>query len=348
MHEIRADWTVPQILDPVGGSAGESTWIGAEGDARDEPFIQLGTVGFTYSSPSFGSVSSTPTTHTAYEVFWSDTARRYAPIPVVFLRRPGDRISFEMIRENIGWRLTVHNLTVGWSRSVTVRYGVDDSFSNGAWIQEDPGEETPGVDVPYAKTSSVSFSDMTVNGHTPKLGYDNEMGLSTQNGEYLVPSPVVHDGFSMVSPTGAASQYMTDAEYFDSVAGRIGGQMTTWDSHRLANQGQLQTVSQVATLYAASAHQLASQDWPPKGRPAVERLAAAELVISERVEAWTHGVHPYISQVLAVLAYRPEQTACGQCTSDTGCATDLAIRSRGAGGRTPGEPGCYKVPSVCE
>jgi len=109
--QISAKWRVPAVLptSPMGLSA---TWIGLQTKAPDGPFIQLG----TYADQSVFSPPGQPRkSWSSYGIFWSDTARAFRPVSVVELSRPGDLISFDMTRNDQGWYLKVHNLSVGWS-----------------------------------------------------------------------------------------------------------------------------------------------------------------------------------------------------------------------------------------
>ena len=233
VSEIGAQWVVPKVIG-TGGNAAEATWIGAQGTSRDEPFIQLGTMAYRSSRPSPESeaVPGQPS-KAAYIVFWSDTAVRFRAIPIVRLSRPGDLISFQMAKGPEGWSLRVKNLTVGWSRSVSVPYGQNDSFSQGEWLQEDPSAQlsSPG-DVPYATTSSVEVRRLQVNGRNPRLRYKDEQALSTADGLNLTPTPVKHDEFSLVEASGFARQYLSDAESFDVAATRLQAKLSTGTAKR--------------------------------------------------------------------------------------------------------------------
>ena len=260
VHEIEAEWRVPTISNTQQVGA-ESTWIGVQGRSADEPFIQLGTTGGVSGSAFVGTGSGTkaesssppPLTQTGYEVFWSNTARRFEAIPIVGLRHPGDLILFKMTRVPDGWQLSVKNLTFGWSRSVTVHYGQQDAFSQGEWTQEDPGGYTPGTDFPYAPTSTVSFQRVLVNDKVPRLHYSDETALSTQNGVYLVPTPMAHDGFSLAPPTGPTLQYLSDAEQVDASLFRIGVEIPlTGHDQGVADISQVHDIENMANLYAAS------------------------------------------------------------------------------------------------
>ena len=288
VSEISAQWVVPTVIGTAGNAA-EATWIGAQGTSPDEPFIQLGTMAYRSSWPSPGS-EATPgqASKAAYVVFWSDTAERFRAVPIVRLSRPGDLISFQMANGPEGWNLRVKNLTVGWSRSVSVPYGQNDSFSQGEWLQEDPAAQLsiPG-DVPYAITSSVDMGRLQVNGRNPRLRYRDEQALSTADGLNLIPTPVKHDDFSLVEASGPARQYLSDAESFDVAATRLQEKLTTSDGR--ATQAQIQVVVQLAVLLGVAERTLESQIWPLAVRPHVEDLARTQLRTEHMLSDWVNA-----------------------------------------------------------
>ena len=285
--EISAQWVVPTVIGTAGNAA-EATWIGAQGTSPDEPFIQLGTMAYRSSWPSPGS-EATPgqPSKVVYMVFWSDTAERFRAIPIVRLSRPGDLISFQMAKGPKAWSLRVKNLTVGWSRSVSVPYGQNDSFSQGEWLQEDPAAQLsiPG-DVPYAITSSVEMGRLQVNGRNPRLGYRDERALSTADGLNLIPTPVKDDEFSLVEASGPARQYLSDAESFDVAATRLQAKLTT--SNGRATQAQIQVVAKLATLIGTADRTLESQTWPLAVRSHVKDLARTQVRTEHMLSDWVN------------------------------------------------------------
>ena len=311
VDEIEAEWRVPRVVGTA-QDAGESTWIGVQGPGTDEPFIQLGTLANANDSPFLGSGSGTKAEsqsapqlgQTDYEIFWSDTSKGFHPVPIVQLKRPGDLILFKMTRESQGWELSVRNLTYGWNRSELVRYGQGDSFSRGEWLQEDPASYTPGVDLPYADTSSVTFQRVRVNDTVPKFRYRDEGALSTQDGVYLVPSPFANDGFSMVRPTGAALQYISDAETVDVSLSRISAEID-WLGRGNANASQVSRVEQLAGLYSDSAHVVDTQTWPASAREASDRFVTSSEVLAHRLTKWVDGNAHSLPQLKSIFDAGP-------------------------------------------
>lgn len=283
--EISAQWVVPRVIG-TGTDTSEATWIGAQGETPDEPFIQLGTIAYRSAWPQPVTNASTgQPAQVGYQVFWSDTSQRFRAVPIVQLSRPGDLISFHMTRTSVGWRLSVKNLSVGWRRSVTVSYGGNDAFSQGEWLQEDPSAalSVPG-DVPYAATSSVRMSRLQVNDQDPVLGYQGEQALTTADGECLIPTPVDGDGFSLVEATGAARQYLSDAERFDVAASRL--QAALPESNGSADQAQIRTVSEMASLFGAAGRTLQAQTWPTRTEAPIKALTGAQLRLGHLLSQW--------------------------------------------------------------
>lgn len=281
VHEISAEWRVPAITSSR-IYAGEATWIGAQGVSPDLPFIQLGTTGISYPGSNKG-------TQNGYVVFWSDTARDFHIIPIVGLKFPGNLFRFEMLRNAVGWQLSVKDLTDDWHKTIEVRYGDGDPFTQGEWTQEDPSNGQ-GSDVTYADTSKVSFQNLRINGAKPTLRYEDEGALSTSDGVYLVPTPVRHDAFTMVAPQGAALQYLADAQRFDSAANPLIDHLfSMFASKRRPTSADVGIVSQVAFLYGASAHIDTSQTWPASARSADARLAGEAMKLSSRLLEWADG-----------------------------------------------------------
>jgi hypothetical protein len=311
VDEIEAEWRVPRVVGTA-QDGGESTWIGVQGPGTDEPFIQLGTLANVNDSPFLGPASGTKAespsapqlSQTDYEIFWSDTTQDFHPVPIVQLKHPGDLILFKMSRQSQGWELSVRNLTYGWSRSELVRYGQGDSFTRGEWLQEDPLSYTPGVDLPYADTSSVAFQRVRVNDAVPKFRYRDEGALSTQDGVYLVPSPFASDGFSMVRPTGAALQYISDAETVDVSLSRISAQIA-WLGRRNANASQVSRVKQLAGLYSESAHLVDAQTWPASAREASVRFVTSSEELAQSLTKWVDGNAHSLPQLKSIFDAGP-------------------------------------------
>ena len=256
--QISAQWRIPTVIatSPTGVSA---TWIGIQTKTPGGPFIQLGTYADQTVPSSLGAQRQSVA---SYGVFWSDTARVFHPVPIVRLSRPGDLISFDMTRSAQGWQLKVHNLTVGWSRTVDVRYGASDRFTQAEWIQEDPANGYAATtDVPYSLTSTVAFKHLEVNYRPPPLRYSDGQVLSTSSDVFLVPSRPAHDGFALLPASGAAVQYLADTESYDAAVTPVN--LAYYEDLQRPGSAPLPSVEAVTKPMTRLANLLATQSWPP-------------------------------------------------------------------------------------
>lgn len=202
VKQISATWRFPAIAsDSPDGSA--STWIGAQGGETSE-FIQIGVVENRWSQRS-----------TVYQAFWSDAAVNFSR-QILFSANAGDLISRSMKKNNDAWNIQLvdHSKKVSVTKMITFRAG--SSFIHAEWIQEDPTLGTiVARDVPYPDISNVRFLKLRVNESTPQLDLADELVLMASNGNIRVPTSVHSDSFTFDSPTGAALQYLRDAEALD-------------------------------------------------------------------------------------------------------------------------------------
>jgi hypothetical protein len=274
--QISAQWRVPAATSATGFRTAV-TWIGAQGVGGAEPFIQLGTYSDVYQ------VANAPAT--SYGVFWSDTAKGFHAVGIVRLERAGDLIRFEMSKNPAGWKLAVRNLTVGWSRSLEVHYGAGENFTHGEWIQEDPASaRVTSTDVPYARTSIVSFQHLEVDEHVPHLKFADALVLSTVDGTYLVPTRLRHDAFSLEPASGAARQFLADAETFDSSLYPTAVSDLS-DGHLSASSRRSQ-IAEVARSYDRFADEIKVQIWPVSDRSMIRRFARDNTRLAQHLSQW--------------------------------------------------------------
>jgi hypothetical protein len=270
---------VPAVLDD--STPGDSsTWIGVQSAVPGGPFIQLGT--YSVKDPSS---PSDPGQSRFYGIFWSDTVRRYLPVSPVRLSRPGDLIAFDMVQSTRGWHLVVHDVTVGWSRSIEVAYGGSATFSESEFIQEDPAAaEVTTIDAPYPLTSTVTFEQLKVNHRAPRLNFSDALVLSTTSHVFQVPSHPRHDGFTLRQPTGSAAQLLTDLETFES--GVAGVNLAYAEHVEDPAQGRLPPVREMTHPMLGMAHLLATQEWPHADQADVRAYAAALRQSAGAVDRW--------------------------------------------------------------
>jgi hypothetical protein len=203
----------------------------------------------------------------------------------VRLSRPGDLIAFDMTRNARGWKLDVHDVTVGWSRSIEVDYGGSDRFSQAEWVQEDPASgEATTADVPFPLTSTVAFEDLEVDHRPPHLSYSDALVLSTTSHVFLVPSHPHDDGFALLPATGAAVQLLTDVETFESAVARVN--LAHEEDLEDPTLAPLPTAREITQPMSGLAHLLADQDWPGPLRPDVHAYVLDLRRTVRSVDGW--------------------------------------------------------------
>lgn len=304
--EIGAQWRVPAVHSAQQEQL-SSTWIGVQN--RQQQFIQLGT--YSNAVPDFasGSVRNTPD----YGVFWSDTTVGFHPVTVAHLDHAGDLIACDLHETSAGVVLTVHDLTAGWTKSLTEGYAPGASYNDAEWVQEDPADAlTPGVDTQYAPTSTVSFAHLSVDGRVPHLSYDTGAStLTTSDGVYLVPTHVHDNGFSLENARGAQRQYLRDAESDDQTLSAANAQIQeTLQAVRLGErvdpateQAQIwQQLQRMADSYALFRRELDTQSWPASDTTDVQAMARASQGYVSRIDNW-HASGDDLQTLLPMLDY---------------------------------------------
>lgn len=267
------------------------TWIGAQSHDDRGPFIQLGS--YSYLLPPSTGKADPADLGPFYGIFWSDTERHFQAVPIVGLKHAGDLIAFQMKRNASGWRLTVHNQTFGWTRSLEVHYGAEGLYNQGEWLQEDPASAmVTTTDVPFADTSVVSFDRLRLNGKSPKLKYADAQALSTLAGTYLVPTRIRNDGFSLEPATGPARQYLADAEALDSRLYPLAEYFIL--GHRENGFSASRTEADATDSYVQFGDQLGAQVWPSADSTLVRQIEHNVTQLKSLPDIWG-GLAPPIS-----------------------------------------------------
>ena len=283
VHQVSAQWRVPAVTqtNAVGFSA---TWIGAEAGLGHDPFIQLGAE----------EVQTTDATGLAtfrkpyYLIFWSDETVGFQAQPIVQLSRPGDLIAFDMTQNSRGWKLDVHNLTVGWSRSRQVNYRANQPFTTAEWLQEDPatGVRTTS-DAPYASTTTVAFSNLRVNHRPPRLNWDDAHVLSTTSGVYLVPTHESGDAFSLLPASGFAHQYLADDLTYEDGAQPL--TLAILESGQGSSSARTGPARQFVDAVAQLKGLLTSQSWPRSDKHRVGLVTQDLTHLLDEALVWSHS-----------------------------------------------------------
>ncbi len=108
----------------------------------------------------------------------------------------------------------------------------------------------------------------------------------------------------MVRPTGAALQYISDAETVDVSLSRIGAQID-WVDHGNASTTQVAEVKQIAGLYSESAHLVDAQTWPASARKASSRFVTSNEELVQRLTQWVNGKDHSLKQLSAIFDLAP-------------------------------------------
>ena len=281
VDEIGAQWRIPSVLSSSRPGFA-ATWIGAQSHDDTGPFVQLGS--YSYLPPHSSDV------HPAhpgpfYGIFWSDTQHHFDTVPIVQLMHAGDLISFRMSRNASGWKLTVHNQSFGWTRSLEVHYGADGSYNQGEWVEEDPASAiVTTTDAPFPDISTVSFERLRLNGRAPQLKYSDARALSTLGGIDLIPTHISHGSFALEPATGPARQFLGDAETLDSKLYPLVQYFLF--GHTGTGLSLSRMEADAANSYARFADELANQSWPKRDRALVLRVEHTSRQLDAKPDAW--------------------------------------------------------------
>lgn len=276
VRQISASWRVPTI-EPTSADGHASTWIGAQNDDAQPPFIQLGTTEDKFSSSL-----------TTYNAFWSDPRKGFHP-QLIERVRADDLVSAAMVRQSSGWVLTFDDVSTRKDKRLTIHYGVGASFDQAEWLQEDPtaDTDTAAVDLPYPTMSSVEFEDLRVDTQAPSLYLSNGATLLANGGAFLVPSAVRHDAFSLRPPSGAAESYLVAASRLDAAVSAF--QVDTLHWAGLSKSKRFTIAFTLFAAYGTNAFDLAFHHWPTKAHKAVIALFHQDQRIQRDVKAWAHS-----------------------------------------------------------
>jgi hypothetical protein len=269
---ISARWKVPIILagSPEGDAA---TWIGVQGN--EAPFVQIGTLEDEYTL-SGRHVSE-------YVAFWSDTQEHFGP-QIFAVVRPGDPIVASMDATATGWKLTFddqRNPTPVVLNNTEPPTG----YTQGEWLQEDPGGGAP-----YPKLASVSFSDVRINHENPALTFDDASWLTTPDGRIYGPKPVAGDPLTVaaVTPDTAQRQLLVDV----AATNRLGNELFSEQAAWALPPSREKAVAAAAPYRADDVRvlrELATQTWPGTALPEVDGFARVEAKLISCVGQLYHA-----------------------------------------------------------
>ncbi len=187
VRSVAASFVVPAIStgSPDGSAA---TWVGVEDYSPGRVvLIQVGV--------SEGQDSGTAT----YHAIWSDTRLGYVARPISKTVRPGDLLAASVTLVRQSWRISLEDLTRGWSFTRTVTGLPVRPFHYAEWLQEDPKVLSHPVAnaLPYPAVGLVSFEHLRVNGVSPSLPSSARVTMRFGDGTSVSPSDQQSDGFRL-------------------------------------------------------------------------------------------------------------------------------------------------------
>jgi hypothetical protein len=254
VRSIGARWRVPTVLGGADG-AQAATWVGVQqAFGHSAPFVQVGTL---ENTPSY------------YQAFWSDTLHSFKPqyLGVVF---PGDVVVARIVSTPSGWRLTLDDLTAKNVETASSATGHGKPFGLGEWFEEDPTDLAGNVAALYPKLSTVGFQQLRLNDRSPPYGPLYSQWLSLPGGQYVAPTPLTEDHFSLrpASVSRAGAQYLGDVTPTNTAYGVFLAQSEDWT----ARTRPAEAAAQAATFARAARTQdglLAQQGWPHDLHPEI-------------------------------------------------------------------------------
>jgi hypothetical protein len=278
---ISARWNVPTILQSSAPGYA-STWIGAQTPVNNQGFIQLGTLEQDGPEQS-GSAAASP--HSPqYFAFWSDTQRGFHPVSLGTVV-PGSLVSASMVKSPSGWRLTLSDNLRRLATGLLVRDSPSHPYNQAEWLQEDPVmTASVGRDLPYPALSPVAFIDLVVNGHHPRLSFDDAQALSSSNGVFVVPSRFTDDSFTMGPAVGAAKQYLRDALSLDNANIPFEATLRSWNKDSAATKRT--AVQAFVAAISANRSALAGQVWPRSAQPLIDQVVKVQAAAVGFLNFW--------------------------------------------------------------
>jgi hypothetical protein len=294
---VSASWRVPHISGSRLG--GQLTWIGAEGPAAGPPvattavarrgappapptpavpFIQVGTL-----LANMRVFPGGPTVKTSLAM-WSDTNLGYIlqPLEVV---RPGDMVSARLTLAAHRWAVSITDLTTHVTKRFTTEDQGDERFNSAGWLDEDVFRGPTGNPKPLPALSPTRMMHLAVNATPPRYQDLRSLWMS-ENGEYLAPSALSGDAFSIgkANLTRAGVAYLGMAGLENRAARTFGAQLAKWTAATSRSQIASQC-SGFGRVLRRSLHRLAIRQWPTAAGPSIRTLERRTRALL----AWTNA-----------------------------------------------------------
>jgi hypothetical protein len=251
---------------------------------RGGNFIQIGTTEQTSALTGFQGQGSFRALQPGYEIFWSDTRVGFLPRPLGAVSA-GTELSVSMSTTARGWELSARDSALHLQKELVVSVGGGLSYNLADCIQEEPamGGDLE-VDLPYALTSQVVFSDVVENGRRVDLPVGDAEALMPGNSDFVVPSKFHDDAFAMSNASSIQRQCLSDVRPYDYADYLYGIELAHWVESTPASR------EDVVRLFAVGAALLATsmihQSWPPDIAGPIRRLYRLQQRQFAFLSAW--------------------------------------------------------------
>ncbi|MGA2470171.1 MAG: hypothetical protein ABSG64_05725 [Solirubrobacteraceae bacterium] len=302
VRSVAATWRVPRVL---GGArdAQAGTWVGvqagweADVPAGWQPAVQL--PGDAVPFVQVGTIEQGVGFHDRDHAFWSDADHSFSPVflgPV----SAGDLVSARLVETQIGWAVTVDDITTRTSRTAMSYQGVGSRYDVGLWLQEDPMEVTSVSDLsrfsrmPYPQLSPVRFQRLLVNGKPPAYANVYSQWLSLPGERNLAPTPLVGDqfGFHVARISSPGNQFLNDDNAARAAYSNLLIEVQNWTALTSRRTVAAQ-VAPVVSAYRAYEQAISTQHWP--------------LAVRAEIPAYLASLAASISELRRVAHYSPSQ-----------------------------------------
>jgi len=261
-RSVHAAWTVPRLRP--GSVTGEAaTWIGVEapGSTGDAPFVQVGVNEGNTAGPG----------PPFYYAFYSTTKLHFHPVHL-FDVLPGDEISATLRRSGARWQIVILDLTSSRERRLSAVQGAGRVFNEAQYTQEDVTSARTNQPFPYPSLSPVRFTEVSVDGKTPRAARLDSSWLTEANG-YLAPGPMRGGAFRLSHRTISIAA----VRYLQAIAAQDGatyGAMTSL--LRWASGGATRPAVAAARRFAGVLRQtiakLGTVRWPANARAKISAI----------------------------------------------------------------------------
>jgi hypothetical protein len=261
LESLAASWTVPAVRERSAGGLA-STWIGAS--AISSAFIQVGTI-----EEQVGS-SRMPYSNRFY-AFWSDRTHAFKPVEL-FEVTPRTEVTASLSLSSGRWAVAIRD-DEGSGARFTTTDETHNTFSSGAWLQEDP--RAPVKPAPYPDLGTVRFAKLLVNGRPPSMRHLLSLWMTAGHLNFGA-SPVIQDAFEVEprSVSEAGERYLHLANPLDRDTAAFLGEVRRWNkSTSLFAIAQAKEVEAGALTHFIRG--LTSTRWPSRVAPLLHELVSA-------------------------------------------------------------------------